>query len=56
MTNKLAVEAIKKQIQKIAFEANLYDRGIADYPYAKKCSEKRKKLLAALEALQPRLF
>jgi len=44
----LLMEAIRKQIQRIAFDANLYDRGWADYPHAQKSSEKRKKLLRLL--------
>jgi len=30
----------------------VYDRGLADYPHAKNCSKKRKKLLKAIEELQ----
>ena len=48
---QIAIEAIRKQIQPIAFDANLWDRGIADYPWAEKCSIKRKKLLAAIDAI-----
>jgi len=47
-----AIEAIKRQIKTIAFDANLYDHGLADYPHAKNCSKKRKKLLKAIEELQ----
>ena len=50
-TNKLAIEALRKQIQKIAFDANLFDRGMADYPYAEECSRKKKKLLEAIAEL-----
>lgn len=50
--NKLAIEAIRKQIQRIAFDANIYDRGLGDYPYAQKCSKKRKELEAQIQALQ----
>lgn len=48
---KIAVEALKKQIQKIAFDANLWDMGLADYPYAEKCSKKKKELLSVIEEL-----
>jgi hypothetical protein len=50
--NRMAIDAIRKQIQRIAFDANVFDRGIGDYPYAQKCSEKRKKLLAEIEKLE----
>ena len=50
--NKLAIEALRKQIQPIAFDANLWDLGIADYPHAQHCSEKRKALLAEIAALE----
>jgi hypothetical protein len=53
-TSKLAIEALRKQIQKIAFDANLFNKGLADYPYAKNCSEKRKELLKAIEELESR--
>jgi hypothetical protein len=51
-TNLLAIEAIKKQIQKFAFDANLFDRGIANYPYAEKSSKKRKELLKVISELE----
>ena len=51
-TNKLAIEALRKQIQRIAFDANLWDRGIADYPHAEHCSQKRKQLQAAIAELE----
>lgn len=53
-TNKIAIEAIKTKIQRIAFDANLFDRGIADYPYAERCSKEKKKLMAAIEKLEGR--
>lgn len=53
-TNKIAIEAIRARIQKIAFDANLFDLGIADYPYSEKCSKERKKLLAAIEKIEGR--
>jgi len=59
MVNKLAIEALQKQIQKIAFDANLWDRKIANYPHAEHCSEKKKEMLAEIERLknnQPALF
>jgi len=56
-TTRLAIEAIQKQIQRIAFDSNLFDRGLANYPYAENCSTKRKDLLAAIaELTQPTEF
>jgi len=49
--NQIAIEAIRAQIQPIAFDANLWDRKIADYPWAEKCSIRRKQLLAAIDAI-----
>lgn len=51
-TRNTAIEALRRQIQKIAFDANLFDMGLADYPHAEECSRKRKKLLAAIEDLR----
>lgn len=47
-----AIAALRSQIQRIAFDANIWDRGIGDYPYAEKCSKKRKRLLAEIARLQ----
>ena len=47
-----AVKALRAQIQRIAFDANIWDRGIGDYPYAEQCSKKRKALLAEIARLQ----
>ena len=47
--------AIRKQIQKIAVDANLFDLSLADYPYAEQCSLKRKELQAAIEVIEHRL-
>lgn len=51
-TNKIAIEAIRKQIQKIAFDANLFDLGMSDNPYAERCSKQKKQLLAAIAKLE----
>ena len=49
MNNSAAIEAIRKQIQIIAFDANLYDLGIiTDNPYQLACSQRRKKLNAEI--------
>lgn len=50
--NAIAIEAIRRQIQDIAFDANLFDWGFADYPYAEKCSKKRKQLLDEIARLE----
>ena len=43
--NALAIESIRKRIQVVAFEANLYDLGISNnVPYHEACSKLRKKL------------
>lgn len=47
-----AILALRAQIQKIAFDANIWDRGIGNYPWAEKCSKKRQKLLAEIARLQ----
>lgn len=52
MKESLAIAAIRAQIQRIAFDANIWDLGIGDYPYAEKCSKKRKLLLAEIDRLQ----
>lgn len=52
MKESPAVASLRAQIQRIAFDANIYDRGIGDYPYAEKCSRKRKVLLAEIARLQ----
>ena len=50
--NALAVEALRKQIQVIAFEANLYDLGISNgVPYHEHCSTRRRKLNAEITRL-----
>ena len=51
-SNKAAIEAIRKQIQRIAFDANLFDLGIADYHHAAQCSKRRKVLLSAIAELE----
>jgi hypothetical protein len=48
---KIAAAIVRKEIQRISVDANLYDWGIADYPYAKKCSDRRKELREVLGML-----
>jgi hypothetical protein len=54
-TNKIAIEAIRKQIQKFVFDANLFDRELAEYPYAEHCSTKRKELLQVISEFENRV-
>lgn len=51
-SNRLAIEALRAEVKKIAFDANLFDKGMADYPHAQRCSERRKILLAEIERLK----
>jgi len=51
-TNQAAIEALRRQIRPIAFDANIYDTGLGDYPHAENCSKKRKALLAVIAELQ----
>lgn len=46
-----AIECIQAEIKRIAVDANLYDKGIADYDMAKRRSERRKLLQEAIEEL-----
>lgn len=48
---RLAVQALRAERQRLAFDANLYDLGIADYPAAKRSSERRKEINAAIGEL-----
>lgn len=52
--NDIAIDSIKARIQRIAFDANLFDLGIADYPYSEKCSKEKKKLMAIIKRLEGR--
>ena len=52
-TNAIAIEAIRKQIQAIAFDANLFYRKLtASGTWFEKCSIKRKQLLATIDELE----
>ena len=59
---KLAIEALRKQIQRIAFDANMYEIYHVTNAHAENCFKLRKKLLAAIKDLenpkqeQPYLF
>lgn len=61
-STKLAIDAIRKQIQKIAFDANMYEIYHIDNPYAENCYKLREKLRQAIKDLenpkqeQPYLF
>lgn len=50
-TRRLSIQALLKEIQGIAVDANLFDLGMAEYPYAEKCSRKKKDLLRAIAEL-----
>ena len=45
---RLAVEALQKERQRIAFDANLFDLRLACTPHAKRCSERRKEIDVAI--------
>lgn len=47
----IAIECMKKEIQRIAVDANLYDHGLAEYPAATTSSAKRKRILEAIEVI-----
>jgi hypothetical protein len=51
---RLAVEALQKERQRIAFDANLFDLRLACTPHAKRCSERRKEIDAAIADLTKR--
>lgn len=46
---KLAIQVLRGEIQKIAYDANVFDKGLADYPYSKKCSKRRADCLQAIK-------
>lgn len=48
---KILLEVVDKELKRLAFDANLYDRGLANYPHSKTNSEKRKKLKEARQWL-----
>ena len=48
---RLAVQALQAESQKLAFDANLYDLGLAVYPMAKSASERRKEIDEAIAEL-----
>lgn len=50
-STRLAIEALQKERQRIAFDANLFDLRLACTPYAKRCSERRKEVDAAIADL-----
>ena len=51
-STKLAIDALRKQIQKIAFDANMYDIYHVTNPHAENCFKLRKKLLEAIAELE----
>ena len=50
-STRLAVEALQKERQRIAFDANLFDLRLTCTPHAKRCSERRKEIDAAIADL-----
>jgi hypothetical protein len=48
----VAIESMRLEIKKIAFDANMYDRGLADYNLAKNRSKRKKELEDAIQMLQ----
>lgn len=49
---KLAIEALLREKQRIAFDANLFDLRLACTPHAKRASERRKEIEAAIATLK----
>jgi hypothetical protein len=48
---RLAILSLRGERQMLAFDANLYDLGIADYPQARSASKRRKEIDAAIAEL-----
>jgi hypothetical protein len=48
---RLAVQALRNERQKLAYDANLFDLRLACYPQAKAASERRKEIDAAIAEL-----
>jgi hypothetical protein len=48
---RMAVQALRDERQKLAFDANLFDLRLACYPKAKAASERRKQINAAIAEL-----
>ena len=54
MSESLAVKTLRRRMRQIAFDANLYDRGMVTedmMPHAKAYSNERKRLLKEIERL-----
>lgn len=51
-TRRAAVDALRKELQRIAFDANMADRFGATYPYALRCAARRQEIRAALAELE----
>lgn len=45
---RTAIAALQKERKSIAVDANLYALGIADYPHARACFERRQEIDAAI--------
>ena len=48
----IAIESMRLEIKKIAFDANLFDRNLVDYPLAEKRSQRKKELEDAIQTLK----
>jgi|GEM_PF-3271088 len=48
---RMAVQSLRDERQKLAFDANLFDLRLACYPKAKSASERRKQIDAAIAEL-----
>jgi hypothetical protein len=48
---RLAILSLRGERQMLAFDANLYDLGVADYPQARSASKRRKEIDAAIAEL-----
>ena len=51
-TTKLAIDGLVREKQRIAFDANLFDLRLACTPHAKRASERRKEIQAAIAKLK----
>ena len=53
---KLAIECIQAEIERLSFDAEVYDRGLGDYPAARRASLRRRQLQTALASLRSQLL
>jgi len=48
----LAIDCVKREIQRLAVDANLYEKYGAKYPHAQRCSERRRELREVVDFLE----